>query len=136
MFLIPTYLAASSIHGLGVFTPHFIPAGTHLWEFHHGVDWRLKPEEMGAFPQSCLEQIRSWAYEDEDGTYVFCGDNAKFMNHADEPNCDDSGPHHTVALRDIHAGEELTCNYRLFDEESKRLAQRLYPAEPPSSAAA
>jgi len=41
------------------------------------------------------------------------------MNHADAPNCDDSGDTFTVARRDIAAGEELTCDYRSFDEESR-----------------
>jgi hypothetical protein len=42
------------------------------------------------------------------------------MNHADEPNCDDSGQAATITLHPIGAGEELTCDYRLFDLESKQ----------------
>jgi SET domain-containing protein len=54
---------------------------------------------------------------------VLCIDNARFMNHADEPNT--AGVHtagaidgYDVATRDISKGEELTCDYRLFDAEA------------------
>ncbi|NJL19344.1 MAG: SET domain-containing protein [Bdellovibrionaceae bacterium] len=122
----PTYLGPSAIQGLGVFTPQFIPAGTRLWQFDPSVDWRLRGEEVDQMPASCLGQFRRWSYIDEEGMYVFCGDNAKFMNHSEAPNCDDQGGEHTVALRDIQAGEELTCDYRLFDEESKQLGGGLF----------
>lgn len=51
---------------------------------------------------------------------VLCGDNARFMNHSFEPNCDDDGGEFTTAARDIEAGEELTCDYRRFDAPSAR----------------
>ena len=46
--------------------------------------------------------------------YILCGDDARFFNHADDPNCDDSKRDTTLALRDIPEGEELTVNYRTF----------------------
>jgi hypothetical protein len=53
------------------------------------------------------------------GLYVLCGDDARFLNHSENPNCFDfySGEEQdiTVAERDIYLGEELTCNYALFD---------------------
>lgn len=58
---------------------------------------------------------------------VLCGDNARFMNHSFEPNCDDrTGV--TFALRDILAGEELTCDYRVFDLESANDGLALWAA--------
>jgi SET domain-containing protein len=38
------------------------------------------------------------------------------MNHSESPNCDDRGSA-TSTIRDIQMGEELTCDYRLFDTE-------------------
>ena len=59
--------------------------------------------------------------DDSDGlVYVwtsFEADDARYMNHADAPNCDVSQPEATYALRDIAAGEELTCNYNHFFED-------------------
>lgn len=117
MFLIPTYLDRSEIQGTGVFTPHFIPRGTTLWDFTPGVDWEITVKEMSAFPEPFQSRLREWSYLDERGLYVLCGDSAKFMNHSFEPNCDDSGGV-TTSLRDIVPGEELTCDYRVFDRNA------------------
>ncbi|HSM59392.1 MAG TPA: SET domain-containing protein, partial [Longimicrobiales bacterium] len=46
-------------------------------------------------------------------------DNAKFMNHAIDPNCADPEGEYTVTRRHVRAGEELTCDYRSFDLESR-----------------
>ncbi len=117
MFLIPTYLGPSEIHGTGVFTPHFIPEGTVVWDFTPGVDWEITPDDLEAFPEPYRSRMNEWCYLDDRGLYVLCGDTAKFMNHSFEPNCDDSGEF-TVAARDISPGEELTCDYRTFDRTS------------------
>ena len=118
MFLVPTYLADSAIHGVGVFAAEPIPAGTRIWEFTDGVDWRLTPEELASFPEPYQSRLRMWCYLGDDGYYVLCGDNGKFMNHSDTPNCDDPEGRYTVTNRAIEAGEELTCDYRTFDRES------------------
>lgn len=44
----------------------------------------------------------------------------KLMKHHDEPNCSDEHPLYTVANGTVRPGEELTCNYLEFDEDSKR----------------
>lgn len=119
MFRVPTYLRRSSIHGVGVFTSEPIPAGTVVWDFDPDVDWRLSREMLDSFPEPYRTKLRAWCYrEEESGLYVLCGDNARFMNHSPAPNCDDSGPC-TVAARDIPADEELTCDYRTFDLDSR-----------------
>lgn len=116
MFTVPTVVRGSSIHGVGVFSPTFIPAGSLIWEFTPEVDWRLTPGEMASFPEPFQTRLRRYSYLEESGTYVLCGDNAKFMNHSALPNCDDRGSH-TIAARDIQSGEELTCDYSAFDVE-------------------
>ena len=118
MFLIPTYLGPSDIHGTGVFTARDLPAGTRIWEFTPGVDWEITPDDLAAFPEPYQTQLRAWCYLDEDRFYVFCGDNGKFMNHSFAPNCDDPPGRTTLTNRDIRAGEELTCDYRTFDRET------------------
>lgn len=119
MLLIPTYLGPSRIHGIGVYASEPIPAGKRIWEFTPGIDWKLTAEELGAFPEPYRSQIRAWSYLGDDGLYVLCGDNARFMNHQDGPNCDDPEGRYTVTNRDIAPGEELTCDYQSFDRESK-----------------
>lgn len=119
MFLVPTYVSRSSIHGHGVFAARAIPAGTLVWEFTEGVDWRIEASTMERFPEPFQSRLREWSYREESGRYVLCGDNAKFMNHSESPNCDDAGEF-TRSLRDIEAGEELTCDYRAFDADVAR----------------
>jgi hypothetical protein len=47
--------------------------------------------------------------------YIYCSDNAKYFNHSETPNIKDSpAGQFSVAIRDIKAGEELTCNYNDF----------------------
>lgn len=129
MFLIPTYLAASPIHGTGVFTPAPIAAGSKIWELSPPVDWEIPPEDLKRFPEPYRERLKMYCYLNEQGVYVLCGDNAKFMNHSDTPNCDDTGGIRTIALVDIPAHTELTCDYRTFDMESARQNGALYVEE-------
>ena len=68
--------------------------------------------------------IRWFAYVDrETGGRVLSGDHTCFMNHAPDPNTgapsDSTPPNVIVALRDIAAGEELTCDYWAFDAEAR-----------------
>lgn len=119
MFLVPTFLAPSEIHGMGVFAARDIPADTRIWTFTDGVDWRLSPDDMARIPQAFQAALRAWCYLDADsGCYVLCGDNGKFMNHSFDPNCADPDGAYTVTLRRVAAGEELTCDYRSFDVDS------------------
>lgn len=118
MFRVPTYVAPSPIAGMGVFTAEAISAGTVLWVFTEGVDLRLDPGMVHGIPDPLGSMIRRYCYEEPDGILVLCGDNARFMNHSFDPNCDDQEGPTTVARRDIAPGEELTCDYRTFDRES------------------
>ncbi len=120
MFLVPTIVRPSHAHGVGVFTSEAIRGGTVLWEFTEEVDLRLPPDSFRDVPEPLRSKLRAYCYEEPDGTLVLCGDNAKFMNHSFDPNCDDVEGPYTIAKHDIAAGEELTCDYRLFDLESAR----------------
>lgn len=120
MLLIPTYVAPSRIAGVGLYSATDLAAGTVIWEYTPGVDWQIPPHELDDFPEPYRSWLRHYLYLDESGVYVLCGDNAKFMNHADDPNCDDSGDTYTVTRRPVATGEELTCDYRLFDQEANR----------------
>jgi SET domain-containing protein len=119
MLRVPTYVAPSPIAGLGLFAATPLPAGCVIWEYSEGVDWRIGPTELSLFPEPYQSRLRHYLYQEDTGTFVLCGDNAKFMNHSENPNCDDPEGDHTVTNRAIQAGEELTCDYRSFDLESR-----------------
>ena len=118
MLRVPTFVAPSSIQGVGLFTAVPLRKGTVVWEFQPDVDWKIPAADVERFPEPYRSWLLRYLYREPDGTYVLCGDNGKYMNHSFEPNCDDGNGPCTVAKRDIAAGEELTCDYRLFDMDS------------------
>lgn len=133
MLLIPTRVAPSRIHGLGLFTLEFVPAGTPVWRFEPGFDHAFSPAAVEALPEPARRHVQWFGYRRAaDGCWVLSGDHACFMNHATPPNTgtppDAPGASHTVALRDLEPGEELTCDYHAFDAEA---ARKLGQAPPP-----
>jgi hypothetical protein len=56
-------------------------------------------------------------------------DNGRFMNHAQSPNTDFTDANVGWAIRDIAAGEELTCNYSEFDPSFAMEPGRLFVAK-------
>lgn len=119
MLRVPTYVASSNIAGMGLFAGTDLAAGTVIWEFDERVDWRLTPEEFERFPDPYRALMGHYLYLDDSGVYILCGDNAKFMNHTEDPNCDDPDGEFTITRRAVLAGEELTCDYTQFDLESR-----------------
>jgi SET domain-containing protein len=123
MLLVRTRLGASPIQGLGLFADEFIPKGTIVWEFVPGFDLAVAPEDLARLSMPALSQFRKYSYLDRNlGKYVLCFDDARFMNHAEQPNLDDvsafqNGMGVTIAARDIFPGDELTCDYSTFDAE-------------------
>lgn len=114
MFLVRTYLATSSIHGLGVFAAERIAEGQAVWQFMPGVDLVLEESRVADYPDAFRRYLAAYGYPSPDlpGRIVLSCDNAKYLNHAETPNCESSGPLNR-ALRSIGEGEEITCDYRL-----------------------
>jgi len=122
MLLIPTRVQPSAIHGLGLFAAEAVPRGTPIWRFEPLLDRELTPAQAGALPPVARAHLRRFGYVSrQTGRIVLAGDHACFMNHSATPNTGAPGqaaePVTTVALRDIRAGEELTCNYYEFDAD-------------------
>lgn len=115
MLIVKTFVAASSIHGLGLFAGQFIRKGTVVWEYREGIDFRLSLEFLATLPEVVQESIRR-TYNFWNGGYGVSVDNSRFINHSRmptllcilEPDC-------SVAARDIDEGEELTEDYESFD---------------------
>ncbi len=73
---------------------------------------KLKLKQL---PLVSQEQLWRYIYFDKKHKkYLLCGDNARFFNHSNNPNCDDSSDDITMTVKDIKKGEELTVNYRTF----------------------
>lgn len=116
MLLVDVYLAKSTIEGIGVFSKGAIAKGTLVWQLDQRFD-RLVPVELY---ESQTGPVRSYldryAYprRSDPRFIVFEADDARYMNHADDPNCDFSHGDVAHALRDIAPDEELTCDYNVF----------------------
>ena len=124
MLLIPTRVDRSPIHGLGLFTTRTLPAGTPIWRYVPGFDRAFTPDETVQWPDPARKHLSHYGYFDATSARWFLGgDLAIFMNHSDCPNTgapEIQGPAPiTHALRDIAAGEEITCNYHAFDHSQK-----------------
>jgi len=121
MLLVKTRIAPSAIHGIGLFADEFIPKGTTIWEFTAGFDVYVPSDDIRPLPAAAQAALLKYCHRDDaSGHYVLCADDARFFNHADEPNSVDlPGPEGaTIAARDIAVGEELTCDYWAFDADA------------------
>ena len=101
---------------MGLFADEKIKTGTKIWQFEPTLDLLLSEEEVKKFSPSAQEQFYRYAYLDKiRNKYLLCGDDARFFNHSETPNCDESQDNDsTFALKDIEAGEELTVDYGDF----------------------
>lgn len=111
MLLVNAARQPSDIHGLGLIAREFIPRGRRVWQFCPGFDLIIPSADFAQYPVPVREQIDYYGYLHEaTQTYVLSSDDDRFCNHADDPNTRAAG-NHTVAVRDIPAGGEITFNY-------------------------
>lgn len=130
MMLIETRVAPSAIHGLGLFAVKAVSRGTPVWKFQPGFDQSFSIVEFAALPSPAQKHLQWFAYFSQpEDCWILSGDHACFMNHSATPNtgaaANENQPVVTVALRDIAAGEEITCDYFAFDVKvSQKLGAR------------
>jgi SET domain-containing protein len=123
MLLVKTTLSQSAIHGLGVMATEPIAAGAEIWRFQEGFDLEKSPEEITALPYNAQEWFKRFGYLDHrHNQYILSFDDARFINHSDNPNVRPNYEAHKcgvgIAARAIAAGEELTINYREIEKAS------------------
>jgi SET domain-containing protein len=119
MLLISTYVAPSSIEGLGVYSDEYVPCGSLIWSLNPKFDVFVNEIVLGSLPAHVRSYIARYSYPhlEMPGCRVIDVDNGKYMNHSLAPSTDfrifDKG----YALADIARGEEITCNYHEFDPD-------------------
>src|SRR6267142_763230 len=115
MLTVKTKIGPSSIDGIGLFADQPIPKGTIVWKYDSSIDRLLSKEEVENLAKPLQDRFHNYAFFDKKyNKYMFCGDDGRFFNHSDTPNCDDSNDDITIALANIASGEELTVNYSAF----------------------
>jgi hypothetical protein len=120
MMLVPTFVAASPIHGVGIFIVNAAHRGQTLWEFTPGFDQSYTPAQFDRLPTPAKDYLHKYAFLDRSGIWIFSGDHDRYVNHSLTPSLAEDGKPHPVtmsliATRDIAAGEELTQNYTEWD---------------------
>lgn len=127
MFLINTYISKSEIEGVGVFTAEPVKAGQVISKFEPEFDRLIPTPDYLAAPAHLKALLDRYAFPhpDKPEYIVYEVDNSRFMNHSKTPNTDYSDFAAGRAIRDIAAGEELTCDYDSFFTEYEMLAPEL-----------
>lgn len=126
MLMVKTIVKESTIPGagLGLFADELIKKGSITWRFCPGFDQILYEDDLLRLSMPARFQFLRYCYKSlEDGHYVLCGDDERFINHSNTPNIVDeykpeSEPF-SVAATDIHIGDELFCNYFEFDANAE-----------------
>ena len=129
---LPFDVRASPIQGLGAFATCRIPKGTRLIEY---AGERLTPADADArYPDAPGERHHTFLFAIDDDVVIDAsvgGNEARFINHSCEPNCDaviDDGRIWIEAIRDIDVGEELAYDYAyVLEERHTPAAKRRFP---------
>ena len=114
MLLIDTYLDKSKIQGVGVFANENAKKGEKIKEVRPEFEIEFNVENLPRMPLALAKFIDTHSYERELGSKMFVMgiDNEKYMNHSVNPSVNDDG----IALKNIKIGDEITIDYRDFDD--------------------
>ena len=96
--------------GCGVFATRFIPRGTILW-VHDRFDRVLEKDQIRAMPTALRSVVERLAYVDRHGRWILCWDDARYQNHSCDSTTVSVGSGLEIAVRDVEAGKQVTCDY-------------------------
>lgn len=113
MILVPTYIATSAIHGIGLFAAAPISRGTKIWQHIPELETSIDPSLIAGYPLTVQHYIRRYGYPHptRDGWWQIEGDSGRFINHSETPNTDFTDPLAGYARAGIAQDEEILCNY-------------------------
>lgn len=110
----------SGVHGRGVYAVAPIAAGARIIEYTGElITWE---EAVERHPHDPSQPDHTFYFHLDGGMIIdgLRGNEARWINHACEPNCEADevdGRVFILALRDLEAGEELFYDYRLVLDE-------------------
>ena len=127
----PFEIRPSKMQGLGAFATARIPAGTRLIEY---AGERLTPAEADERYPDDDSRHHTYLFAIDDDVVIDAavnGNDARFINHSCDPNCDaviDDGRIWIETIRDVEPGEELAYDYAyILEERHSPAAKRRYP---------
>lgn len=126
MLKIPTYVAQSDIHNLGLFSASPVKKGTVIWSFDKDYDRRFSAADLAKMQKKDPAFIDTYLYQSVLDGYYYCSiDNDRFTNHSDDPNVGFGDDGNFYALRDIAKNEEITNNYESFDKNWNQYCEEI-----------
>ena len=126
------------MHGLGAFAVRPIPEGTRLIEY---AGARITPDQADErYPELPGQVHHTCLFAIDDDIVIDAsvdGNDARFINHSCDPNCDAVVEDDRIwieTIRDVAAGEELAYDYAfILPERHTPAAKRRYPCHCGSS---
>ncbi len=131
-------IGKSPIQGVGAFASRDIASGTRLIEYTGQL---LTPAQADArYPDGVDERHHTYLFAIDDDVVVDAavgGNEARFINHSCDPNCDaviEDGRIWIETIRAVARGEELAYDYAYtLQERHSPAAKRRYPCSCGSS---
>ena len=128
----PFEIKSSPIQGLGAFATERITRGTRLIEY---AGERLTPAEADArYPDDEAVRHHTYLFAIDDDVVIDAavdGNEARFINHSCDPNCDaviDDGRIWIETIRAVEPGEELAYDYAYtLEERHTPAAKKRFP---------
>ena len=120
-------LRSSPLHGLGLFAKRDSPVSTVWWKATRSNVLLLNQRQYSTFIHSenndtmngLLNIAKTYGYYSRKlDSIVVCLDNARFVNHSDEPNSGapfNGDPLCSMTQRTIYKDEEITEDYSSYD---------------------
>lgn len=106
--------------GLGVFATKFIPKGTIMYVIDE-MELIFPDGHPLLTDEHYRKYIEKFSYTDQNGSRIVSWDYAKYINHYCDRNTISTGYGFEIAVRDIHAGEQVTDDYGALNiEESMK----------------
>ena len=96
--------------GYGVVATELIPAGTITWVLDK-LDREFSPSDFQNMEPIYQTILDTYTYRNNNGNYVLCWDNGRYVNHSFNSNCLTTAYDFEIAIRDIQPGEQLTDDY-------------------------
>jgi hypothetical protein len=116
MFHVKYLLKTSPIHRIGLFAAEDICAGALIYTQNLKLDLLLSEEEFTALVDEEKRVVKHYGFFDMNvGKWHLSHDDIRYCNHSPDGTMTLRGTD-LVAKRDISSGEELTQDYREFEE--------------------
>jgi SET domain-containing protein len=114
---------ASTTHGLGLRASALIRAGTVVW-FPCPQCPTWTSEQLALLPGDVVARLDTWGHTLADGRLLVPCAGAYLMNHSCAANVLDFGLDFGVAVVDIPASAEVTCDYGTFSADDQEWTMR------------